>query len=193
MRTTRRALVVAGALALALSGAACSEDEDDGTGGGGATSSTAAVTDDATTEDTGADGATSDDTAMEEGSTEAMVAGVAVIDSTAGEIVVLDGMPMYAFDRDTADSSSCVDDCAVAWPPVPADTEVPADLGLTTGELARADGTAQLTINGAPVYTFATDSPLATDGSGEPLGQGVGEVWWVVGSDGNPIRTIPGN
>lgn len=188
MRTiTSRALVVSAALALALAGAGCSDDEDTG----GTTSTTAPASTTAAPDDTMAG---PDDTMADmEADDDMAVAGIAVLESTAGEIVVLDGLPVYAFDRDTPESSSCVDDCAAAWPAVPADAELDPTLTVTTGSITRADGTEQLTINGAPVYTFATDSALPVDGTGEPLGQGVGEVWWVVGADGNPMRTTASN
>ena len=46
----------------------------------------------------------------------------------------------------------------------------------------RTDGPAQWSYNGWPLYYFAGDSS-----PGDTNGQGVGDVWYVLGSDGNPI------
>ena len=55
---------------------------------------------------------------------------------------------------------------------------VDAERGFTT----RNDGVEQLMINGRPVYLFAGDA-----GPGDVNGQGVGDVWWAIGVDGEPI------
>lgn len=184
-RTTTRfrgAMAVVAVVAL-LAAAGCSDDDDDTTDAGGATTSTTAATVEATApEGTDAGG----DEGAEAGE-------VVVTDSTLGEVLVVDGLPLYAFDRDTPESSSCVDACAQAWPPVAADTPLGEGVEVTVGSIAREDGTEQLTINGAPVYTFATDEPLPADGTGEPLGQGASDVWWVLAADGNPIRDVASN
>jgi predicted lipoprotein with Yx(FWY)xxD motif len=57
---------------------------------------------------------------------------------------------------------------------------VTAELGTIT----RDDGTVQLTVNGFPAYYFAADSA-----AGDTNGQGVGDVWWVFGADGEPIES----
>lgn len=46
------------------------------------------------------------------------------------------------------------------------------------GTISAADGTSQLT--GFPAYYFAA--------AGDTNGQGVGDVWWVFGTDGEPIE-----
>ena len=49
----------------------------------------------------------------------------------------------------------------------------------------RDDGTTQLTVNGFPAYYFANDAA-----AGDTNGQGVGDVWWVFGADGEPIEQM---
>jgi len=49
------------------------------------------------------------------------------------------------------------------------------------GTISAADGTSQLT--GFPAYYFAGDAA-----AGDTNGQGVGDVWWVFGTDGEPIE-----
>ena len=52
------------------------------------------------------------------------------------------------------------------------------------GTITRPDGTAQLAINGQPLYFYAGDAaPGATDG------QGSNSVWWVVAADGTAIKS----
>ena len=93
-------------------------------------------------------------------------------------LIDAEGMTVYLFTKDvTAGESTCVGDCLVNWPPVPAPTMailppgIPGTLGTTTG----GDGNAQLTYNDIPLYYFAADQE-----SGDINGQGVGEVWYIV-------------
>ena len=51
------------------------------------------------------------------------------------------------------------------------------------GTTKRKDGTTQLTYNGWPLYYFAKDKA-----AGDTVGQAVGQVWWVVSTEGNPIK-----
>ena len=44
---------------------------------------------------------------------------------------------------------------------------------------ARDDGTMQVSVNGLPLYTFGGDTA-----PGDTNGQGVGDVWYVVGANG---------
>ena len=96
---------------------------------------------------------------------------------------VLDGgqRTLYRFDRDTANpsASSCVDACAVTWPPVlvaPGGSvrlEGVAPAGL--GTVARRDGTLQLTLGGWPIYRYAKDR-----GPADLAGHGVGGTWFAI-------------
>ncbi|MEO6200401.1 MAG: hypothetical protein ABIX44_04465 [Cryobacterium sp.] len=106
-------------------------------------------------------------------------------DSSLGSIVVdKAGMTVYVFDKDTADSgtSACEGDCLAKWPAVVADSDSPTADGVTgtLGTITRTDdGTKQLTLNGLPLYYWASDAA-----PGDVTGQAVGGVWWVVGADG---------
>jgi predicted lipoprotein with Yx(FWY)xxD motif len=116
-------------------------------------------------------------------------ADLSVADSSLGDIVVDgDGMTVYIFDKDTADSgkSVCSGDCLAAWPPVVAMDESPAADGVTgdVATITRDDGSRQITVNGLPLYLYAPD-----EAPGDVTGQGVGGVWWVVGPDGAKIDT----
>ena len=67
------------------------------------------------------------------------------------------GFTLYWFVPDTATTSKCNGSCATFWPPVKG--PVTAGAGVT-GKLAtikRADGSAQATYNGHPLYTYAGD------------------------------------
>lgn len=107
-----------------------------------------------------------------------------------GKIVVDgNGRTVYVFDNDTSGKSTCYDDCAAKWPPVPAGEGSPELDGVDAslvGTVTRTDGSKQLTLDGLPLYLYAGDS-LA----GEATGQAVGDVWWVVAPDGKKITTQP--
>ncbi|GAB3912661.1 hypothetical protein GCM10011575_45530 [Microlunatus endophyticus] len=95
-------------------------------------------------------------------------------------------MTVYIYTKDTPNSgkSTCTGQCATAWPEVTTDSTSPMVDGITgkVGTIKGVDGKTQLTIDGWPLYTFASDS-----GPGDVNGQGVGGVWWVVGADGKKI------
>lgn len=115
---------------------------------------------------------------------------LATADSALGEIVVDgDGMTVYVFDKDTqgATSSACLDTCATTWPAVPGDDTAAVDgvdgeLGTITG----TDGEPQLTLDGWPLYYFASDAA-----AGDVAGQAVNGIWWVIAPDGTKITTVP--
>jgi predicted lipoprotein with Yx(FWY)xxD motif len=112
---------------------------------------------------------------------------LATADSEFGEIVVdAEGRTVYVFDRDTADSgsSACTGQCLDNWPAVAADAGDPAVDGVTgdVGTIERDDGTMQVTLDGLPLYTYVGDAD-----AGDVTGQGVQDVWWVVGPDGAKI------
>lgn len=191
----RPALLIA--VVLALSAAACGGDGDD-TAADPGTDATDAGTED-TAEDTAEDGTedgTEDaaddgtDDAAEDGTEAAGDADLAVADTDFGEVLVDgEGMTLYLFTNDSEGESVCVDDCAATWPPLTVDGEPVAGEGVDESLLStieRSDGGTQVTYAGAPLYTYAPDSE-----PGDVTGQGVGDVWFVVGPDGEAITEAP--
>ena len=88
------------------------------------------------------------------------------------------GLTLYTFKPDSANTSTCTGGCAQAWPPftIGADDTLEGGDGvggaLTT--FARTDGTLQVAYNGAPLYSFANDTS-----PGDTNGQGIGSNWFV--------------
>lgn len=111
---------------------------------------------------------------------------VLVATSDLGDILTdADGMTIYYFANDTEGVSNCADECLENWPIVVVDGEPTAGdgVGAELGTIEAADGSTQLTVNGFPAYYFAGDAS-----AGDVMGQGVGDVWWVFGADGEPIE-----
>jgi predicted lipoprotein with Yx(FWY)xxD motif len=87
------------------------------------------------------------------------------------------------FDNDTDGTSACYDQCAENWPAFTGTADASGDVDASLiGTTTRDDGTTQVTYNGQPLYYFAADQA-----PGDTNGQGVGDVWWVVGPDGAKI------
>ncbi len=89
------------------------------------------------------------------------------------------GMTVYMFAKDTPGVSACTDQCATAWPPltVKAATDIVPGVNLPGkfDVLTRADGTLQVTYNGAPLYYFNKDKAL-----GDTNGEAVGKSWFTI-------------
>jgi predicted lipoprotein with Yx(FWY)xxD motif/plastocyanin len=101
-----------------------------------------------------------------------------------------EGMTLYLFTRDTPNTSTCYDDCALSWPPLLAEGEPSAGPGVDAallGFIQRTDGTSQVTYNGWPLYYFATDMQ-----PGDTAGQDVNGVWFVVSAAGEQIPPLSG-
>ncbi|MGW9401132.1 SCO0930 family lipoprotein [Streptomyces sp. NPDC055642] len=97
------------------------------------------------------------------------------------------GLTLYRFDQDTAEppATNCEGDCAKTWPPVPAD-DASAGEGIDEallGEIARPDGTKQLTIGGWPAYRYVKDV-----NAGDVKGQGVGGKWFALTPEGKKAQ-----
>jgi predicted lipoprotein with Yx(FWY)xxD motif len=112
--------------------------------------------------------------------------------STSLGTILVDGhdKAVYTFGADSPGHSTCTATCLQYWPIVAAPAALPASLsGVTAqlGELTRADGSKQLTVNGWPVYTYAADTSGGTaSGQGQNLSGG---QWWVVSASGTAIKT----
>ena len=117
--------------------------------------------------------------------------GTATVDNatTALGTVLVDGtgFVLYVFTPDGIGPPTCVDTCATAWPPVTGTgIAVATGIPVTPGQfklVARPDGATQLTANGHPLYRYSGDTK-----PGETNGQGLGNQWYVAGTDGNPIK-----
>ncbi len=107
-------------------------------------------------------------------------------DPKLGQILVgTNGMTLYMFTNDTPDKSNCSGGCAKAWPPLLTMGKPNLGTGVDAsliGTITLADGTMQVTYNHMPLYYWAKDQK-----AGDTTGQGVGNVWFVVGPDGKPI------
>ncbi len=97
------------------------------------------------------------------------------------------GRTLYVFLKDTKNVSNCTGNCATTWLPLKAQGKPTAQNGVDAsllGTIQRQDGGTQVTYNGQPLYHYAPDQA-----KGDTKGQGVGQLWYVVGPDGNPIKT----
>ncbi len=108
-----------------------------------------------------------------------------------GTVVTSGGKTLYRFEKDTPKppKSNCAGKCAETWPPLLADGE-PALTGVDgalVGTVQRADGAAQVTLNGWPLYFFSGDSA-----PGDTKGEGVGGTWHAAGPDGKPAISQAG-
>jgi predicted lipoprotein with Yx(FWY)xxD motif len=108
----------------------------------------------------------------------------------AGQVVVDEaGAAVYASDEESSGQILCVKECESIWRPVTVDGgEQPSgdDLPGELGTVERPDGTAQVTLDGEPLYTFTQEGP------GEVTGDGVSDsfgsqdfTWHVIGTGGD--------
>ena len=91
-----------------------------------------------------------------------------------GVLVNHEGMTVYTFDKDAANSgkSACYGGCVALWPVVSADE---VNIATPYGSIARDDGTKQLTYKGKPLYMFVQDKK-----AGDRNGDNVKDIWHVV-------------
>ena len=113
-------------------------------------------------------------------------ASVSLAKTSLGTVLVGAGdKTLYVFLADSTGTSACTGSCATNWPPLAGDKPA-LGAGLTAaefGSITRADGTTQVTFHGRPLYYFAGDQA-----AGQTNGQGIGSKWYVVGTDGAPIK-----
>jgi predicted lipoprotein with Yx(FWY)xxD motif len=68
------------------------------------------------------------------------------------------GFTLYSFAPDTPATSKCYGSCAAYWPPVTGTAAVSPGVPGRVGTIKRTDGSAQLTYNGHPLYTYVGDT-----------------------------------
>ncbi|MFG3338376.1 hypothetical protein [Glycomyces sp. NPDC048151] len=162
----------AAAAAFALLGAAACGDSDGGSDGG----------------PYGADPTSASESPSESPTAAADASLGTATDDDHGEFLVdSDGFALYLFTTDTPNTPTCYDSCATAWPPMIAGGDVGANGAVDAaliGTVERTDGTMQVTYNGWPLYYYAQD-----DEPGETEGQGVQNVWYLVGPNGDANTT----
>jgi predicted lipoprotein with Yx(FWY)xxD motif len=109
--------------------------------------------------------------------------------STSTGMVLTDaaGKPLYTFASDPAGAttSACTGSCAQAWPALTATGSPIAGPGVT-GTLAKLSS-GQVTWEGHPLYTFASDTANAT-----PTGDGVSGFHLATPSGSAPTATTAG-
>ena len=110
---------------------------------------------------------------------------VMVATSDLGDILTdADGITLYLFMPDAQGDPTCYDECADTWPAFTGTVSAGAGLDASLlGTVVRTDGGEQVTYNGWPLYYFANDAA-----AGDTNGQGLNDIWWVVGPDGEPIQ-----
>ncbi len=115
---------------------------------------------------------------------------IALADSSLGKKIIVgaNGMTLYMFTPDDGQAApTCAAGCIDNWPALIADSPT-AGPGLDASKLstvARADGKGnQVKYGDYYLYNFAKDKA-----PGDINGQGVGTKWYVLGADGEPIKS----
>ena len=167
MRRVSRWMVVVGAAAV-MAGCGSSKGTTNQAASAAGTPTTAAT---ATTGAAGSSGAST----------------VAVGHTSLGSALVdSSGRTLYLFTKDTPGTSACIGGCASNWPALTTTGAPAVGSGLDAskvGTITRTDGSKQVTYAGHPLYRFAADGS-----AGDVKGEGVGGIWFVVGSDGAAIQ-----
>lgn len=180
----RRLLAVGSILLLAL--AACSDGDDDA-GEPSPTPTETETTEPSPTEEPTETEEPTGSTDGSEGEGSGRETEVEAEDSSLGTILTdSDGRTLYVFLNDTDGESTCYDDCAQSWPALAARGEVVAGDGVDAallGTVERTDGDAQVTYAGRPLYYFSGD-----EAPGDTNGQEIGDVWYVVSPEGEPVE-----
>lgn len=108
---------------------------------------------------------------------------IKVASSDLGDILV-DGkgrtLYLYTPDGENIDESQCTGGCASTWPPLTA-KKARVGKGLDASFVTVNDSS-QVAYNNHLLYRYGGDSA-----KGDTNGQGVGGVWFVVGSDGSQV------
>ena len=112
-------------------------------------------------------------------------AAIKVAETELGQTLVdAEGSTLYAFTPDSPTESTCNGPCADNWPAVPGDAAISEGLDRSLfSTITRDDGSAQLVFGDWPLYRFAGDAA-----AGDINGQGLNDVWFVIGPDATLYR-----
>jgi predicted lipoprotein with Yx(FWY)xxD motif len=93
----------------------------------------------------------------------------------------ISGMTLYTFAKDTTGTSACNGACIALWPPFNSTPiEPPTSVKIADfGTVNRADGLAQLSYMGKPLYYYSRDA-----NPGDTNGQGFNNLWSVANVSG---------
>jgi predicted lipoprotein with Yx(FWY)xxD motif len=95
------------------------------------------------------------------------------------------GFTLYWFAIDASGVSKCTGSCVTYWPPVKGPATAGSGVTGTVGTITRSDGTAQVTYDGHPLYTYVGDSaPGQNKGNGLNISGG---LWY----EATPSGTAP--
>lgn len=112
--------------------------------------------------------------------------GTASIGGLGTVLVDSKGMTVYDFTVDEGTKSNCYGSCEAIWPPVTTSGKPTAGSGAMASALGttkRKDGTLQVTYNGHPLYTYASDTA-----PGEANGSEVEGTWFVLDAKGDAVH-----
>jgi len=184
---TRASKLLAALFATAAIVAACSS------GGGGATTAPSVAAPSASASEA-APSASASEAAPSESASASAMAGAVELKLATGALgkFLTDGTgkTLYMFTPDEDQPApTCNDACAANWPALTATaaSDVTVGDGLDASKIKlvdRADGTKQVVYGEYPLYYFAKDSA-----AGQTNGQGLNSKWYVVGDDGEPIKS----
>jgi predicted lipoprotein with Yx(FWY)xxD motif len=107
-----------------------------------------------------------------------------------------EGRTLYTFAPDKAGKVTCVDGCAVAWPPLRLSSgQKPVTSGGIRASLVSSDpnpaGGRVVTYAGWPLYLYVADPTAGTD-HGQAINSS-GGLWYVISPDGKVITKAPGS
>jgi predicted lipoprotein with Yx(FWY)xxD motif len=100
------------------------------------------------------------------------------------------GHTLYAFSKDSGETSTCAGACETAWPPLLVENGEPEPsngaAASRLGTITRPDGTHQVTYSGHPLYSYTGDKqPGEANGNGASA---FGGTWSALKGSGSPTR-----